>query len=274
MGIPLVLGRDFTEKDSRRGELPDATAMYRSAIVNKAFVDGYLKGASPIGARLGFGHAPGTATPIEIVGVVGTSKYIGIKEDAGPQVFFPMLEGRPGRLTAYVRTAGSPDAMFETIRRALRNVDPTLPVFDLTTMEAQVNRSVADDRMIAILATALATIGSALCVLGLYGVVAYTVSRRTREVGIRMALGAVRGQIAMLFFREAAIVVAFGMIGAVPLLYVAVRSVEAQLYGIDRLNLATIAAATAFLGGVALTGALLPSLKAARIQPLTALRDE
>jgi ABC-type antimicrobial peptide transport system permease subunit len=156
----------------------------------------------------------------------------------------------------------------------MQNIDPTLPIFDMATMDAQVTRSVADDRMIAVLAAVLASIGTSLCIIGLYGVVAYAVSQRTREVGIRMALGALGSQVTMLFFREAAVVVAAGVVAAAPLLFIAARYVQAQLYGIDALNPQTIASAAALLIAVALMGALVPALRAARIQPLTALREE
>jgi predicted permease len=274
MGIPLLLGRDFTDRDRRDATATEGEERVRSAIVNQRFVDMFLKGANRIGARLGFGQDPNTPTPIEIVGVVGTSKYVGLKDEAEAQAFYPMLEAEPRRFTAYVRTSGTVDAVFGTVRRVMQNIDPTLPIYDLMTMEMQVARSVADDRMIAILATVLACIGTVLCVLGLYGVVAYTVSRRTREVGIRMALGALGSQVTLLFFREAAGVVAVGVVAAVPLLYASARYIQAQLYGIDALNPQAIAGAIALLGAVALIGALVPALRAARIQPLTALREE
>jgi predicted permease len=273
MQIPLLVGRDFTDRDRSPTPAPESDSDFRSAIVNQLFVDKYMKGANPIGAKLGFGQDLNTPTPIEIVGVVGTSKYIAMKNEAEPQVFFP-IEDRARSLTAYVRTTRAPEALFPTVRRVVQNIDPSLPVYDLITMEEQVGRSVANDRMIAVLATALASIGAVLCVIGLYGVVAYTVSRRTREVGIRVALGALGTQITMLFFREAVVVVSIGIVAAVPLLLVAARFVESQLYGINALNVQTIAAAIAMLASVALTGALLPALRAARIQPLVALREE
>jgi predicted permease len=274
MGIPLLLGRDFSDQDRRAGPRPQGESEYRSAIVNELFVSRFLKNANPIGARLGFGQDQNTPTPIEIVGVVGTSKYIGIKEEAEVQVFFPILEGRPRSLTGYVRTSGSPAALVATVRRVMQNIDPTLPIFDMITMEGQVGRSLANDRMIAVLASVLALIGTTLCVVGLYGVVAYTVSRRTREVGIRVALGALGRQITFLFFREAVIVVGVGVVAAVPLLLLTAHFIQSQLHGIEALNPETIGVAVALLGTVALCGALLPALRAARIQPLTALREE
>jgi predicted permease len=274
MRIPLLAGRDFTDQDRRIGKVPEGEPDFRVAIVNQLFVDRHLKGANPIGARLGFGQDPSTPTNIEIVGVVGTSKYVGIKDDAGPQAFFPMLENEVRTLTGYVRTSVAPDTLFAAVRRIMQGIDPALPVFDMITMETQVGRSVADDRMMAFLATVLAFIGTVLCVVGLYGVVAYTVFRRTREVGIRVALGAVRRQIALLFFREAVIVVILGIAAALPLLMIGARAVQTQLHRIDALNPATIALAIASLAGVALAGALVPALRAARIHPMNALREE
>jgi putative ABC transport system permease protein len=164
--------------------------------------------------------------------------------------------------------------MFPDVRRVMQKIDPALPVFDLITMEGQVGRSVADDRMIAVLATVLAGIGTVLCVIGLYGVVAYTVSRRTREVGIRVALGALGTQITMLFLREAVVVITIGIVAAIPLLLFAARFVQQQLHQMSALDPQTIGVAIALLASVALAGALLPALRAARIQPLTALREE
>jgi predicted permease len=273
MRIPLLRGRDFTEADRRTGPAP-AGEPYRVAIANQLFVNRFLNGADPLTARVGFGQDPGTATPIQIVGVVGTSKYIGMKNDAEPQLFFPLLEDEPTSFTVYVRTAGTPEALFETVRETVQTLDPMLPIFDLMTMETQAGRSIADDRMIAVLATLLAAIGTILCIVGLYGVVAYAVLRRTREVGVRVALGALRRQITLLFFREAVVVVGVGVLAALPLLFVAARFIEAELYGIRALNLPTIAIAVVALTAVALAGALLPALKAARIQPVSALRSE
>jgi hypothetical protein len=272
--IPLLMGRDFTDRDRRDEAPPKEVEAFRTAVVNKLFVDKFLKTTNPLGARVGFGQDPATQTPIEIVGVVGTSKYIGMKTDAEPQIFFPMMEGEMRYLTAYVRTTAAPEPVIATVRRVMQRIDPALPLIDLVTMEDQVVKSVADDRMVAILATVLASIGTVLCVLGLYGVVAYTVSRRTREVGIRVALGAIGRQIVLLFLREAAVIVAIGVVAAIPLLFIAQRFVQAQLYGIDALNAGTIAFAIILLAAVALAGALVPSAMAARIQPLTALREE
>ena len=178
-------------------------------------------------------RGPGTPTKIEIVGVVGTSKYVALRDEAEPQLFFPILEtSAPPALSVYVRTRQEPTALFETLRRTMRELDASLPVFQMVTMEQQVNRSVTNERVIAGLSSVLGVLASLLAVVGLYGVMAYTVTRRTREIGIRMALGAQARGVAWLFVREAVILVGLGFLIAVPAAWALGRYVESLLYGL------------------------------------------
>ena len=181
-------------------------------------------------------------TPIEIIGVVGTAHYVGIRDEAEPQLFFPLLEDRtPRALSVYVRTSGRPETLFAPLRTAMRGVDPSLPVYDLHTMTEQVDQSLRTERLVARLSTVLSVFATLLAVIGLYGVMAYTVTRRTREVGIRMALGAQSTGVAWLFLREAAILVGFGCLLGLPALWAFGRWVRSQLFGIDPLDPVTIA---------------------------------
>src|SRR5215217_3685122 len=214
--IPLLLGRDFSERDARWTTAKDTPAKdgdqdYRVAIANQEFVRRYFRGRDAIGRHIGFGNNPGTATPMEIVGVVGTAHYVGIRDEAEPQLFFPLLEdSTPRALSVYVRTSSAPDTLFGPLRAAMRGLDPNLPVYELHTMTDKVNDSLRTERLVARLSTVLSVCATLLAVVGLYGVMAYTVTRRTREVGIRMALGAQSTAVAWLFVREAAILVGFG----------------------------------------------------------------
>jgi predicted permease len=273
MRIALLLGRDFSERDARQTPAKERTSDYRVAIANQLFVDKYFRGTSPIGRHVGFGNNPGTPTPIEIIGVVGTAHYVGIRDQAEPQLFFPLLEDRtPGVLSVYVRTTSPPETLFAPLRTAVRGLDPSLPVYDLRTMADQVDQSLRTERLVARLSTVLSVFATLLAVIGLYGVMAYTVTRRTREVGIRMALGAQSTAVAWLFVREAAILVGFGCLLGLPALWVFGQWVRSQLFGIDPLDPITIGVAAVGLGAVALAGALLPAVRASRINPLQALR--
>jgi predicted permease len=275
LGIPLLQGRDFTGEDARWSQpTPDHDGS-GVAIANQRFVDLYLKGQSPIGRHVGFGGDPGTKTPIEIVGVVGTSKYIGIRDDAGAQLFFPLLAGNsPTNLVTYVRTAQSPTSVVSLLRKTLRDVDPNLPMFQLRTMEEKVQQSLTNERLVAGLSAVLGGLATLLAVIGLYGVMAYTVTRRTREIGIRMALGAHARRVAWLFVSEASRLVAVGFAIGLPAVWALGRYIQSQLYGVEPLDPLTIALAGIGLAAVASAGALVPAARAARINPLTALREE
>ncbi len=273
MRIPLLLGRDFSERDARQTPAEKRTSDYRVAIANQLFVEKYFRGRSPIGRHVGFGNNPGTPTPIEIIGVVGTAHYVGIRDEAEPQLFFPLLEDRtPRALSVYVRTSGRPETLFAPLRTGMRGVDPSLPLYDLHTMTEQVDQSLRTERLVARLSTVLSVFATLLAVIGLYGVMAYTVTRRTREVGIRMALGAQSTGVAWLFLREAAILVGFGCLLGLPALWAFGRWVRSQLFGIDPLDPVTILVAAVALGAVALAGATVPAVRASRINPLQALR--
>ena len=274
MRIPLLRGRDFTVHDAHWGS-PAGQGEFRVAIANRKFVERYLGAADPIGRRVGFGGDPGTPTKIEIVGVVGTSKYVALRDEAEPQLFFPILEtSAPPALSVYVRTRHEPTAVFETLRRTIRELDANLPVFQMVTMEQQVNRSVTNERVIAGLSSVLGVLASLLAVVGLYGVMAYTVTRRTREIGIRMALGAQARGVAWLFVREAVILVGLGFLVAVPAAWALGRYVESLLYGLKPADPVTMVAAMSALAAIAATGAAVPARRATRINPLKALREE
>ena len=273
MRIPLLLGRDFTRQDLRPPG--DTEFGFRVVIANQKFVEQYLRGVNPLGRHVGFGAGVNTATPIEIVGVVGTSKYVSIRDEAEPQLFFPLLANLDQRsLVMYVRTTHTPTAIAGALRQVVREIDPNLPIVAMRTMESQVNRSLTNERLVAGLSAVLGVLATLLAVIGLYGVMAYTVTRRTKEVGIRMALGARARRVAWLFLREATALIAIGFAVGLPSLWAFGRYVQSQLYGVTPLDPITVAAAMVGLGVIAVAGALVPALRATRINPLSALREE
>jgi putative ABC transport system permease protein len=275
LGIPLLRGRDFTAQDARWGPKKTDDDDAGVAIANQRFVDLYLKGKDPLGQHIGFGGNPGTKTPIEIVGVVGTSKYVGIREDAGAQLFFPLLAGNsPTTLVTYVRTAQSPASVIPLLRKSLHDIDPSLPMFQLRTMDDKVKQSLTIERLVAGLSTVLGVLATLLAVIGLYGVMAYTISRRTREIGIRLALGAQARGVAWLFVTEASRLLATGLLIGLPAVWALGRYVQSQLYGVAPLDPLTIVLAIVGLAAVASAGVLVPAARAAGISPLTALREE
>ena len=274
MGIPLLAGRDFDDRDEGMPP-PGLPLAPRVAIANRTFVQRYLAGQSPLGVRLGWGRDPGTPTPIEIVGVVGDAKYTNVRDDIQPQLYYPLLEGpRVGEVIMYLRTRDDPTSMALTAQQIVQQLAPTVPVFDVRTLEEQVERSVANDRLIANLSAVFGVLATLLSMIGLYGVMAYTVTRRTREIGIRMALGACTRNISWLVMQEAVILIAIGLAIAMPAMWGLTRVVRSQLYGITPMDPLTIGLAIGLLTSVAIAAGLLPARRASRVDPLVALRYE
>ncbi len=273
MGIPLLAGREFDPRDEHAGP-PPAGWPYRVAVVNETFAKRYFNGASPVGRHIGFGENPGTPTPIEIVGLVKDTRYTGVREEQRPQAFFPYLQATIENVTMYVRTQEDPEGVMQTIRREVASLDPQLPVYNVSTLEDRVERSVVNERLIASLSATLSAMATLLSVVGLYGVMAYLVTRRTREIGIRMALGAMRAQIASGVLREAGTLVAGGLLLGFGAAWWLGRYVESQLYGVTPADGTTIMLAALVLAAVASCAALLPARRAAQVSPMTALRED
>jgi hypothetical protein len=244
LGIPVLRGRDFDARDQAPAtEGPAGNPPFRVAIVNEQFVEHYFGSRDPLGRRIGFGAVPGRPTPIEIVGVVRDAKYRGVRDETRRQLFFPYLEqATPGVFTVYVRTSRPAADAFALSREVVRQLDPNLPVAAPRTLEQQVEKSLARERLMATMSSVFAGLATLLSVVGLYGVMAYTVARR-------MAL-------------------------AVPLAWWLARLVDSQLYGVTAGDPWTAVAAVGLLGAVSLLAALVPSARAARIEPTAALRYE
>jgi putative ABC transport system permease protein len=275
MGIPLLAGREFTDRDERLAPPLKGERDFRVAIVNERFARHYFGTGNAVGRRIGFGGNPNTPTPIEIVGVVRDSKYTDVRDDIQRQVFFPYLESsQPGGFTVYLRTRQPADHMFEVVRQAMREIDPNLPVYSTRTLERQVAQSLSRERLVSAMTATFGTLATLLAVVGLYGVMSYTVSRRTREIGVRVAFGANAGNIRWLVIREVLAIATAGIGIALPVAWWLGRYVSAQLYKVEPTDAMTLVAATLLLSIVAVLAGLVPSGRAARLDPTTALRVE
>src|SRR5262249_20390559 len=248
LGIPVLRGREFEARDegtvprSPNPNVSDGRGNgYRHVIVNESFVKHYFGDKDPIGRHIGFGGNPGTPTPLEIVGVVRDSKYTGVRDEIPRQAFFPLLEERtPSAIVMYVRTTRDPSATFTAAQRTLRELDSNVPMYNLRTLERQIDRSLLVERFIATLSAAFGGLATVLAVIGLYGVMAYTVAGRTREIGVRMALGAVQGDVVWLVMREVLVLVSTGLGIGLAGAWGLKRAVGTVLYGITASDPMTI----------------------------------
>ena len=269
LGTAVIAGRDFDERDVQP---PGDGSGARVAVVNQAFARRYFGSASPLGRRIGSGDRPDVKTDIEIVGVVRDFSYRNLREQS-EQAFFPFGGDSPAGMF-YVRVRGTPAAALASIRKAVGRVDPILPLLSVRTLDEAVDRSLTTERMLATLSGGFGVVALLLSVVGLYGVMAFVVTSRTQEIGVRMALGATRGAAVWLVIADAVAMIAAGTAIALPCLWAVRRLVEAQLFGVHAIDGPTIAGASLLLALVALAAAMLPAWRAASISPTEALRFE
>jgi predicted permease len=269
LGIRVLSGRDFDARDSR----PAGEAGHRSAIVNEAFVKRYLAGRDPVGVHIGLGSGPDVKTDITIVGVCASFNYRGLRDDS-EKAFFPMFEGEDAGATFYIKIRGAPEQAIPSIRRIVRQADPRLPILWFRTLNDQVNRSLTTERMLAALSGAFGALALVLSLIGLYGVMSFVVTRRTREIGIRLALGATGASAIRLVLRDAIVMIAAGMSIALPCVAALGKLVQSQLFGITATDPATIAAAAGVLASGALVAAFIPAWRASNVSLADALRLE
>jgi ABC-type antimicrobial peptide transport system permease subunit len=177
-------------------------------------------------------------------------------------------------MTAYIRTANAPEQMFSTIRELLNRLDPNLPVYSMRTLQEQMQNSLSTERLVATLTSAFGVVASILAGIGIYGVIAYSVSRRTREIGIRAALGAQPSAVAWLVMREALLIVALGLLAGLPAAFALSRLARTQLYGISPGDPASMLAAAGSILLIALIAVCVPAARATRVDPISALRWE
>jgi len=266
MGLPLIAGREFTVKD--------ASGAPRVAIINETMAKYFFgNGGSAIGHRLGWGRDKDA--PMEIVGVVKDSKTSTLRREVKRFVYIPYpQEDEVGSMTFYVRARGDAATIGASVREAAQRVDPNLPIYEMKTMSAVMNDSLFMERMVAALSIAFGALATLLAAIGLYGVMSYTVARRTREIGIRMALGAERGSVLWLVLREVALMVGVGLAVGIPLAFALSRIVQSQLFALSAHDPIALVGAAAVLAFVALVAGYLPARRATRVDPMLALRYE
>ena len=267
LGIRIVAGRDFDARDSQ----PEGEAGRRSAIVNEAFVKRYLGGRNPLGVRIGEGSGPDVKPNTEVIGVVTDFSYRGLREES-EQAYFAISQGDEAAGNFYVKVRGTPELAFQSIRTIIHNADPALPIGNFRTLDEQVNRSLNTERMLATLSGAFGTLALLLSLVGLYGVMSFVVTQRTREIGIRMALGATGGSAIWLVLRDAIAMILAGTAIALPCVAALGRLLESQLFGVKPTDPVTIAAATLLLISATLGAALIPAYRASTVNPTDALR--
>jgi len=273
MGLRLLAGRDFDGRDRFRGG--DAQQMPSVALVNRSFAEHFFGNESPLGRHIGQGTSSDTKLNIRIIGMVEDSLYDSPRDGVPPQVFYAHSEAPfPLRAYFYVRTVAEPAAVFPTLRRIVAKLDPSMPVDDMKTLATQLDETLSTERLIAVLSMVFGALATVLAALGLYGVMAFVVTRRTKEIGLRMALGAPRSEVLWLVLREVLVLVGAGLAAGIPVAYLLSRYVSAQLFGVAPTDVWTCAAAIAILCMVAAISAFLPARRASAIDPITALRYE
>jgi predicted permease len=265
-GIPLIAGREFTRAD--------ALGAPKVAIVNEAFAKKFNLGRDVVGKHIG---NRGETLDTEIVGFVQNAKYSEVKREIPPLFFRPYRQGDTaavGSITFYVRTASNPDAFLSNIPRVVAQLDPNLPVEDLRTMPQQVRENVFLDRFISVLSAAFASLATLLAAVGLYGVLAYTVSQRTREIGLRMALGAAPGRVRAMVLRQVGVMTLVGGIVGLAASIGLARLAQSLLFQMQGSDPLVLAGSAVTLTLVALGAGFIPAHRASKVDPMSALRYE
>jgi predicted permease len=268
MNIPLLLGRDFTERDNE-----DAP---KAAVVNETFVKRYFRNRSPIGQRIGLGE---NHFDMEIVGVAADAKYASLRDETPATVYQPFRQAYLIRGMHFeLRTAGNPKSLIRDVRRVVASIDRNVPLYDVKTQDEQIGELLLQERLFAKLSAFFGVLALALVCVGLYGVLSYAVARRSREIGIRMAVGARRGAIVSMVLKETMFVVVAGLLLGIPASFAATHFaasvISDLLYGLEPNDVISLVAATAALIAAAAFASLVPARRASRVDPITAIRHE
>ena len=262
MEIPVVLGRGFNARDNETAP--------KVVVINEATVKKYFPNENPIGQR--FGSSIETTNQLEVVGVLKDAKYNSVRDPAPPTMYVPYHQSRAGSAVIEVRTAADPTSVTSGVREAVRQVDATLPMMDVSTQLEQVERRFQQEKLFAQAYTLFGGLAMLVASIGLFGLMSYTVSRRTNEIGIRMALGAQGADVMRQVLRESMILVAVGVAIGVATAYGAGRLLSTMLFGLAANDVMTIAGATLIMVAVSGLAGFLPARRASRVDPMVALR--
>jgi predicted permease len=269
LGIPLLAGRAFTVRD--KGPV-------KYAIINQSFAREYLPEGNPIGRRFGLVNSDIATNPqpdIEVIGLIPDLKYRDLRETPPAQAYFPYYQDTKFRfMNFYLRTEMDPRILVDTLRERMRQFDPNVPLVGLQTVNEQIGNSLRTERLVASLSAVFGGLATLLAAIGVYGVLAYAVTRRTREMGIRMALGATRANVVGIVMREAAIMVISGLVVGVPLALALAELIRSQLFALGPRDPLTLLGAVLVLGLAGGFAGFLPAFRASSVNPTTALRQE
>jgi len=264
MGIPVLTGRGFTSRDD--------DAAPKVAVINGAAARKYFPGENPIGRR--FGSSPEENATLEIVGVVRDAKYNSVRDEAPPTMYVPYRQTRTGGVLLEVRTAGNPVAAMNTIRETVRRIDPNLPIMDMWTQMEQIERRFLQEKLFAQANAFFGGLAVVLAAVGLFGLMSYSVARRTNEIGIRMALGARRQDVLRLVMRESMTLVIVGIVIGLGVALGTSRLVETLLFGLAPTDAFSLATAVLLMIAVSALAGYLPARRASRVDPMVALHQE
>jgi len=261
MNIPLVEGRDFEEGDVRG--TPDVV------VINQEAVRRYWPDESPIGQRITFENRTRT-----VIGVVGDVKQSGLDIETRPEMFSPYYQSPLSFATFVIRTSGDPELITSSVRGAMQEIDKDLPLYDIKTVDEVISESVAPRRLNMLLLAIFAGLALVLAAVGIYGVISYSVSQRTREIGIRMALGASHSGVLRLVVGEGMILAVIGVAIGLVASFFLTRLMSTLLFGVSTTDPLTFVAISLLLTGVSIVASLIPARRAIRVDPMVALRYE
>jgi predicted permease len=266
LGIPLLQGREFSLADDQHAA--------KVVIVNEALAQKYFKDGNALGKRMKFG---GGAGPLDtqIIGVVKNSHNAEIQEELSPMVYMPYRQRESlDSLSFYVRTTADPGSLASAVRSTIAQLDATLPIYNVRSVDEQIERLLSSNRLLALLSLSFGALAALLAAMGIYALLAYTVSQRTREIGVRMALGAEPKRVALMVLSDVGRLSAVGILVGLPLAYAASKVLNSMLFNVQSFGAASIAISLIILGAVATLAAFLPARRASRVDPLIALRYE